>query len=185
MKANVYNVKHICGHESEVRLFEKGGALEARLAEFCAKQCTDCERKAERVLIEAFEKKYDAPPLSGSVRQIAWAEALRYRLAQRIMHIESDMYFKFVKDYNMPEVYTVDENGEIHFSEGFIKRRENEEKRNIPIVKAFLRQHTEAAWFIHNRTRYDDEAFITAILPRASACEKIAAATEGINEDPN
>ncbi len=172
MKSSIYTVRYKCGHTGEVQLFCHGAELDRRLKEFAAKDCTDCERKAERELVDAFNAKYDAPQLQGSVKQIAWAEVLRYRLCQNMLHIESKSFLEFVKDFRNTEFYTTNENGEQVPTDMLIRRLENEEKRNAPIVKEFMKQHRDAAWYINYRSSYNNENFIFDLLPPVVAAVK-------------
>ena len=166
MKANTYAVKYICGHTDEVRLFCTGEELERRLKEFRGQSCPECKRAAERREIERFNIEYDAPPLQGSVKQIAWAEALRYRLAQSLMHIESNMIVEAMKDYDTG-FFDIDENGKKVPSEILIRRREAEEVRNAPIIRQIIQRYTDAAWYIDHRTLYDDDKFQSSIMKPA------------------
>ncbi len=167
MKTNTYAIKYICGHTDEVRLFCTGEDLERRLKEFREQSCPECKRAAERREIERFNIEYDAPPLQGSVKQIAWAEALRYRLAQSLMHIESNMIADFMRDYDNTGFFDTDENGKKVPSDLLIRRREAEEARNAPIIRKIIQQYTDAAWYIDHRMSYNDDTFQSSIMKPA------------------
>ena len=68
-----YSVKHTCGHISEVALFGPSKDREYRLDRMRENVCLNCENAANA------ERNAEAglPALTGTPKQIAWAESIR------------------------------------------------------------------------------------------------------------
>lgn len=81
-----YSVTYACGHEGTIQLFGSMDKREKQLEIAAAKLCPECYRKkkeTERAEInKEAERKSDAeglPKLTGSEKQIAWANTLRLK----------------------------------------------------------------------------------------------------------
>jgi len=79
-----YEVKHTCGHASEVSLYGKQAERDRKLAWMATQPCRECEAAARKARHEAENAAAAAtnieaglPALIGSEKQIAWAESIR------------------------------------------------------------------------------------------------------------
>lgn len=72
-----YLVKHICGHTVEHQLFGKLDERYRYLNYLATKVCDDCYRANQDVAVEKAKTKRGLPDLTGTPRQIAWANTLR------------------------------------------------------------------------------------------------------------
>ncbi len=85
-----YTAHHICGHDAELQLYGPGKERERRLRWLATVPCMDCKRAAEQaaraeasVAAAAQAEIAGLPNLTGSEKQVAWAETIRRdRLAQ-------------------------------------------------------------------------------------------------------
>lgn len=79
-----YTVTHSCGHDQEHQLYGPGRDRERKLAWLETTQCSDCWREQrdtdrdEASAVAASQAEDEGlPELSGSAKQIAWAETIR------------------------------------------------------------------------------------------------------------
>ena len=72
-----YSVTYKCGHTGTVELFGKTSDREWRLEQLAKGNCPDCEEAELRKVIVDFNAERDLPSLSGTDRQVAWADKLR------------------------------------------------------------------------------------------------------------
>lgn len=93
-----YNIVHSCGHTERVSLCGPGSAREWRIQQLEQIPCPDC-RAAERAQQSAEDadkaRKLELPTLTGSEKQVAWAETIRM---QFIRKYEED-YARSVPEY--------------------------------------------------------------------------------------
>lgn len=81
-----YDVDFHCGHTATVNLVGPHKDRERRIEYYeqsgvcpdCYKKQKDAERKREYDRIRAIEKDYETPDLSGSDKQVAWANKIRF-----------------------------------------------------------------------------------------------------------
>lgn len=72
-----YSVTYKCGHTGTVELFGKTSDREWRLEQLAKGNCPDCEEAEMRKVIAEFNAERELPALSGTDRQVAWADKLR------------------------------------------------------------------------------------------------------------
>ena len=72
-----YTVEYKCGHTGTVELFGKTSDREWRLEQLAKGICPDCEEAELRKVIAEFNAERELPALSGTDRQVAWADKLR------------------------------------------------------------------------------------------------------------
>lgn len=81
-----YDVTHSCGHVERVSLCGPNDAREWRLHQLEQIPCSDC-RAAEQARQSAEDaekaRKLELPALTGSERQVAWAETIRMRFVEK------------------------------------------------------------------------------------------------------
>jgi len=73
-----YGVTHTCGHTTTARLYGPGKDREAALRRMRDRPCGACIRATTNERAAAQQDERDLPPLSGSPKQIEWAERCRY-----------------------------------------------------------------------------------------------------------
>ena len=86
-----YNIKYGCGHEGCLQLIGKNDYREWRILQAECGVCPDCwkaeqqaKRDAEDAAAAAEAKAQELPALSGSEKQIAWAETIRQKFFNAI-----------------------------------------------------------------------------------------------------
>lgn len=82
-----YIVNHTCGHTTEIDLVGKTTERERRLAWLATQPCMDCKRAAEAAKAQATAEAAGLPALTGSDKQIAWAETIRAKALAAIDEI--------------------------------------------------------------------------------------------------
>jgi len=77
-----YTINHTCGHTDRVQLY---GSHKARYAEIARREscvCPDCYRAEQQAAAQTLTASLPPmPSLTGSDKQIAWAETIRANLA--------------------------------------------------------------------------------------------------------
>lgn len=68
---------HSCGHEGKVQLCGKASYKEWRAKQYFSEPCKACKKKEREERAKEIALKYDFPKLSGTEKQVAWANALR------------------------------------------------------------------------------------------------------------
>lgn len=92
----LYNIKHSCGHTSEAQIYgpNSRGQREWKARQLAGEPCPDCRAATYRALNEraaAVATSAGWRPLTGSERQIAWAETIRAdKVAELADYITSD-----------------------------------------------------------------------------------------------
>jgi len=86
-----YTVNHKCGHDQSYELFGPGRDRERKLTWLAGLLCAACKkeaavqaRDAETAKGKVAAEELGLPPLTGSEKQIAWAEAIRAPLAKQL-----------------------------------------------------------------------------------------------------
>lgn len=86
-----YNVTHVCGHDHTHRLFGPTRQREWRLTRLEVESCPGCAsaarvaaREAENAKAAEAAKAAGLPTLTGSEKQIAWAETVRETLVREV-----------------------------------------------------------------------------------------------------
>lgn len=80
-----YDVTHSCGHQAHIELFGKLTGRERVMEGMRGRVCDNCRRAAHAASnAAAAEANSGLPALTGSDRQIAWAESIRHSIAQAL-----------------------------------------------------------------------------------------------------
>ena len=72
-----YTGIHSCGHESGIELVGKKSYKEWRAKQYFSDVCPECRQKEQEKRAKEVAEQYDMPGLSGTDKQIAWANAIR------------------------------------------------------------------------------------------------------------
>lgn len=132
-----YSVTHTCGHTTTHQLVGKTTDRDRRIDWLKGRDCLACHRAAETAAAAAQAEAQQLPPLSGSDKQIAWAERIR---ADQLT--QSD---RFWADYQRKA-------GEFFGREG--RWPTDEERAQMDTWEsaiAHLRGQASAAWWIDHR----------------------------------
>ena len=126
-----YDVNYNCGHSGRIELFGKNSERQRKIEWLSGQECPNCAaqtraEKIERQNIAAAGANLVAglPPLTGSEKQIAWAETIR---KFRIDHIDQLLTLSKPKAETIPQA-----------------------KLAVEILEGW-RGETRAAWWIDNR----------------------------------
>ncbi len=84
-----HTVKHTCGHTSGLNLVGPMRERERKLAWLRTIPCQSCERAAASTVAAASAKTSGLVALSGSDKQIAWAESIRAPITSEIASYEA------------------------------------------------------------------------------------------------
>lgn len=123
-----YSVTYDCGHEGYVQLFGKTTDRERKLSYLSTCICPDCKKaQQDKANAAAANKAAEAglPELTGTPKQIAWAESIRYK------------YYEFILDYisKCPD-------------------SEDKESAITTVTNALkLESATKSSWWIDNRDK--------------------------------
>lgn len=73
-----YDVRHVCGHVQEHELFGPGPGRDRRRTGLATVPCRECRREDDWRRAVAYAEREELPALTGSDKQIAWAEVIRH-----------------------------------------------------------------------------------------------------------
>lgn len=73
-----YRVTHSCGHATAIALFGPGKDRDRTLAGMAKRPCRDCIAAETNRRADAQAEQRDLPPLTGTPKQIEWADRCRY-----------------------------------------------------------------------------------------------------------
>lgn len=138
-----YTINHCCGHTSEVQLYGPGKNREWRISQMEQELCPECQAaEYARKSAEAAEKakEMELPQLTGSKKQIAWAETIR---------------MDFVKEYEEEHVNDI-----INVN---VAPRKWENHSVSEYVEDVLKQ-TSAEWWIDKRGRLWDSFSVRSAM---------------------
>lgn len=96
-----YTITHVCGHQIEVQLFGKHEERERRIAYLESIECDDCRRAKANAAALAAKEARGLLDLSGTPKQIAWANTIReraYRALDCLAPFSSYPYAKALVD---------------------------------------------------------------------------------------
>lgn len=136
----------VCGkHFTKVKILPNCRAAEswAEWAEDNIDMCPECWRDArraeEKAKIDALRTEYDAPPMAGSDKQIAWAEEIQLRAVQAMQHF----------------VTTALSISRQELADGKITEDVHQERiaQNDRYIR-YLFMETSASWWIDHRDKY-------------------------------
>lgn len=150
-----YDVNYSCGHSGTVSLVGKVTERERKI-EWLKESgdCPDCYRAAQQKKAEEETKKMGLPPLTGTEKQIAWADKIRI---EKIKMLESEMtssmktFEKMGKHEAFEKVRkAVEEKGlSAAESEKYFKNLEDVFKK-VELLNNF-KSTTSASWIIDRR----------------------------------
>jgi hypothetical protein len=146
-----HEITYACGHTGDVNLIGKHSYREWRLARLRAGECLECYKSRTHQVAVQVSAELELPPLSGSEKQVVWAETLRIR---KIADIEKEA------------VSLSDENP---FDED---EKNDEYHRQVLLAVDHILEQKTARWWIDNR----DESAVSLI--RRSWRMLMAAPTE-------
>lgn len=135
----LYEVNYSCGHKGEVQIYGKSAERENKIKWYETKAvCPECyaaQKKAEREAELEAAKSAGYPELTGTEKQIAWAESIRHKFMKY-----ADIFFdEFLTDVN---------NEKPEDTEKATEYAEN--------VKSYiLNNYTKASWWIDQRNTSD------------------------------
>ena len=72
-----YEGKHSCGHEGGIELVGTKSYKEWRAKQYFSDLCPDCKQKENEERNKEIAEQYDMPDLSGTEKQIVWANTIR------------------------------------------------------------------------------------------------------------
>ena len=131
-----YEINHICGHVETVQIYGTNvhGERERRAAWLASKPCPECERRAKAEAARAKADEMGLPELTGSAKQVAWAEDIR---AKAVRDAEDALGFDQSRALVASGTLTA------------------EQAARMPLLEQALREgaseHADAAWWIDNR----------------------------------
>lgn len=150
-----YEITRACGHTETVQITGPV-AGRARQAEYEAgKQCYDCYKAeqakkldAENVAAAEAAKEAGLPALTGSEKQVAWANTLREKMLAKLAELVA-----YAKGYAAE-----------HGDDASVARQ----MCQIEIGAELIRSRTAASWWIDNRST-DGRELIKSLLPEIDA----------------
>ncbi len=130
----LYQIAHTCGHNEEVNITGTNvhGERERRAAWLESKPCRACERAAQSTAAQAVAVADRLPDLTGSEKQIAWAERIRAEVLASI-----DQFFAAARR----EAEKMNE----------VAKLEIEMTRQYQPLIVRVRSQTSASWWIDHR----------------------------------
>lgn len=131
-----YTITHLCGHNERHQLTGNSRTREWRAGKLAEELCSDCyvaERDAVNARIAAANEAAGLPPLTGSEKQIAWAETIRAAIIE-----QADAWLE----------EAIKAEPESLQAEAVVMAAE---------VKRLIRAETKASWWIDNRARRIDD----------------------------
>lgn len=81
-----YTITHTCGHREVVQIYgtNSHGERERKADWMASKPCRECERAAETASAKTQTEAAGLPALTGSPKQVAWAESIRAKAMMRL-----------------------------------------------------------------------------------------------------
>lgn len=140
-----YTVTHTCGHTSRQQLTGPIKDRTSRLSWLATVPCLACKRAAETATATDRAAANGLPALSGSDKQVAWAERIR---AERLAEITAEI------DRRVSKAPSADV--------------EAEARAHVAPVVASIMAHTEAAWWIEQRAMTAIQMLRQADMARAN-----------------
>lgn len=125
-----YSVTHKCGHTVTHSLFGKESAREWRIQGLEAEDCLECKHARATAIAKEAAQEAGLPPLTGTEKQIVWAETLRAK-AKRDLDAFTELFLSQIQK-GKPEALDV--------AEGIVAD-----------AVAVFRQRTTAKFWIENR----------------------------------
>ncbi|MFE1130071.1 hypothetical protein ACFW6R_25710 [Streptomyces albidoflavus] len=142
------NITFECGHEAVVQLYGRSQRREWEAERLAASLCGSCyEEERAREIAEENERSAEAnraaglPALTGSPKQVAWAETIRREKLDQIDDVRdrADRRLKRAEELEMgPDDERV--------------VRSNRQRENAETAHAALSEITDARWFIDNQS---------------------------------
>lgn len=83
-----YTVNHICGHSVEVQLFGKMDDRYRRIEWLETQECDECRKAKANAAAAAAKEERGLPDLTGSEKQVAWANTIREQAYKALDELE-------------------------------------------------------------------------------------------------
>lgn len=124
-----YTIKHTCGHSEVVQIYgtNSHGERERKSSWMESKPCRECERVAQTATAKTQAEAMGLPTLTGSEKQVAWAESLRAEVVRLITKRVDEQAARTPVD------------------------REHEVVAARSAFAEAIAKHTDARWWIDNR----------------------------------
>lgn len=151
-----YYGTYSCGHEGRVNIIGPTKDRQWKADSYFNSLCSDCYALKKQEEVERIITERDLPELSGTEKQVAWANTLRVKLVQKIERMQEEQY-----NYTRLELQ----------SSGYEKADvlENLAYQDVKEVLDFiLVNRTEAKYYIDNR----DESIFRIIANEAEEAFK-------------
>ena len=101
-----YDVVFSCGHEERIELFGKGTERERKIAWFEKYGlCSTCYKAEQQAVAAKRAEKWGLPALTGSPKQIAWAERIRSEFFLQIEEMEKESGHSAAKNKRFGEFF--------------------------------------------------------------------------------
>jgi len=134
-----YNVTYSCGHTGTVELFGKASDREAKIKWYETKAiCPDCYKAAKLAEEKEIESSHDLPELTGSEKQVSWAQSIRAK--------KMDDFDKMISDF--------DKRVEIGATTDEQKANAAATRERTIKTIAAISAQTDAKYWIDNRDKY-------------------------------
>lgn len=143
-----YDVTYTCGHTGVIQLIGPHSQREWKLERENGRLCPDCyaddlrvKRETENAKAAAIAREQELPALTGTAKQIAWAETIRQSFIARLTDTQ-----RLTKDKKF-----------IERSKRFNESVPNDDKMSN--VFDYVYAQTSAHWWIDNRRELIDETY--------------------------
>ncbi len=158
-----YHVKRTCGHYEDVDLVGPSTDRERRIAWLeRSGVCSECYRARQSAAIAERSAERKLPTLTGSEKQIAWANTIRDRLIRAVEGFGAELDRQVEIRNHQEQWLTDEERAEVHA----IRER-------IALTLVWLASQTEARWWIDRRS-WDERRAIQEMTPESKAGERSA-----------
>jgi len=136
-----YTVTHSCGHTATHNLYGSSREREWRLTRLASEPCLECRNKAAA---EA-NRQQGLPALTGTERQIRWAESIRQKLLQDL-----------------------DKQVQLWLTHG---RLSEADRAELDAAVKYIREQSSASWWIDRRLESGTSLLREAVLTLRRAQE--------------
>lgn len=153
-----YTIRRSCGHTETVQIYGKVSERDGKAAWEEGRLCMECYKAEQAAKREQASKEADSaakalelPALSGSEKQVSWAQTIRAKMIEEAKKIEekSVAMLNQIDSGNIPATATQEA----------INKAKKELQGNIDAVKR-LKDTSSAKWFIDNRDTHINQIII-------------------------
>lgn len=150
-----YEVTYSCGHKETMQLYGKEKDRQEKIEWYRTRLCPDCYQAYQAEHIKSKKEEYGLPALTGSPRQIAWAEKIRDKAIEEYEHLVEQEKVKY--DYK-PD----------------FEVRLKETLETLKPIKDIFTEETEAKFYIDNRDRVGYAQWLTDMLKKWEAKKAVS-----------